>query len=109
MGLSGGGALVRTDAPMPRRDFEAFPSGARFELVLGVEDGDPELSKRSHTVLRRPTSVRVGVHRFSDGRAGATERFDECPVPRAPCPAARRGGALPPSRVGPGHEHRQAF
>lgn len=86
------------------QDFEAFPSGMLIELVLRVRDWDPDPELRRHTVLRDPTSFRLGV-RFSDGRAGATERFADHPrVMRASeVLLFPRGGAGHP------HEYRQAF
>jgi hypothetical protein len=97
--------LVRTQtAYAALQDFEAFPSGAMFELVLRVRDWDPDPEMRTLTVLRDPTSFRLGV-RFGDGRAGASDRFADQPR------ALRPGEVLLIPRAGSGHPHefRQAF
>ena len=97
--------LVRSrDAYAAVQDFEAFPSGALFELVLRVQDWDPDPSTRTHTVLRDPTSFRLGV-RFSDGRAGASERFADRPREMRPEEVL----LFPRAGSGHPHEYRQAF
>ncbi|MDA8313538.1 MAG: hypothetical protein M0Z46_23555 [Actinomycetota bacterium] len=97
--------LVRThNAWAAVQDFEAFPSGILFELVARVEDWDPDPSARTHTLLGHPTSLRLGV-RFSDGRAGATDRFAERARPM------RLGEVIffPKGGSGHPHEYRHAF
>lgn len=97
--------LVRSDdAYAALQDFEAFPSGVLFELVLRLQDWNPDPSTRTHTVLRDPTSFRLGV-RFSDGRAGASERFADQSRELRPNEVL----LFPRAGSGHPHEYRQAF
>jgi hypothetical protein len=97
--------LIRSDdAYAAVQDFEAFPSGVLFELVLRLKDRNPDPSTRRHTVLRDPTSFRLGV-RFSDGRAGASERFADQSRELRP----KEVLLFPRAGSGHPHEYRQAF
>ncbi|MDA8355732.1 MAG: hypothetical protein M0Z95_05445 [Actinomycetota bacterium] len=67
--------LARSDrAYAVLRDFEAFPSGLHFELVMYYEDDDPTWPMGRRHRMRDPEAFRLGV-RFSDGRKTASTQW----------------------------------
>jgi hypothetical protein len=67
--------LVRSDrASAQLRDFEAFPTGLRFELVAYWKDAEATRPIGRRHRMRDPEALRIGV-RFSDGRKTASSEW----------------------------------